>query len=112
MVTYSTLCRYFFNRAFLPFVAFGLVSLGGCQNDKEKIIQEKVSERVADFRKKKSLECRQSLLAKAEHAVDSLLLAEAQQSLQDSLSKLRPFRPAQPPAIPAIDSNGIKPIFK
>jgi hypothetical protein len=66
---------------------------------------------VSDFRRKKSAECRQSLLMKAEKKVDSLLLAEAQQALQDSLARLRPFKPNQPPPIPAIDSLTVKPLF-
>ena len=85
--------------------------LAGCAGDKEKIVQEKVAEKVADFRKKKNMECRQSLFAKAEQIVDSLLLSEAESALQDSLSRLRPFRPTQPPAVPPIDSNAVKPIF-
>lgn len=84
----------------------------GCTKDNQKIIVEKVTERVEEYKKKKREECRENLLAKAEKKVDSLLLAEAQLSLQDSLSKLRPFKPLQPPAIPAIDSSAVQPLFK
>jgi hypothetical protein len=85
--------------------------LQGCAEDKSELIAAKVLERVEDFRKKRIEACRQSLLAKAESAVDSLLLAEAQESLQDSLARLKPFRPVQPPAVLPIDSLKIKPIF-
>ncbi len=87
------------------------IVMSGCADDKPKLIAEKVRERLDDFRKKKIETCRQSLLAKAEKQVDSLLLAEAQEALQDSLSRLKPFRPAQPPPVPPIDSLKVKPIF-
>jgi hypothetical protein len=90
------------------FLCLGVIA---CADDKHKLIAEKVSEKVEDFRKKKIESCRQSLLAKAEKQVDSLLLAEAQQSLQDSLSRLKPFRPIQPPPVLPIDSLKIQPFF-
>lgn len=83
-----------------------------CHRDKEAIVQAKVTERVSDFIAKKRAECREALLQKAEETVDSLLLAEAQSALNDSLARMRPGRPFQPPAIPPIDSLQIKPIFK
>ncbi len=89
-----------------------LLVLAQCQDDKSALITQKVQERVQEFRDKKKLECRQTLLLKAEKMVDSLLLAEARQGLQDSLSRMRPFRPTQPPDVPAIDSSGIAPLFK
>ena len=87
------------------------LGMSGCAEDKSNLIAEKVSERVEDFKKKKIKTCHQSLLAKAEKQVDSLLLAEAQASLQDSLSRLKPFRPQQPPTVLPIDSLKVKPIF-
>lgn len=83
-----------------------------CQEDKTALIAQKVQERVSEFREKKKQECRLALLQKAEKTVDSLLLAEARQALQDSLGRMRPFRPTQPPDVPAIDSSGIAPLFK
>ena len=83
-----------------------------CQEDKSALIAQKVQEKVQEFREKKKHECRQTLLMKAERMVDSLLLAEARQSLQDSLSRMRPFRPTQPPDVPAIDTSKIAPLFK
>lgn len=98
----------------LLFCLAGLLLFGvstGCANDKDKIIAEKVTERLEEYTKKRKEECWQGLLAKAEKKVDSLLLAEAQQALQDSLSRLRPFKPLQPPPVPAIDSLSVKPLF-
>jgi hypothetical protein len=63
------------------------------------------------FKAKKSAECLEALLQTAEHTVDSLLLSEAQNTLNDSLSRLRPGRPFQPAAILPIDSLMVKPIF-
>ncbi len=83
-----------------------------CQDDKTALIAQKVQERVQEFRMKKKQECQQTLLLKAERMVDSLLLTEARQGLQDSLSRMRPFRPIQPPDVPAIDSSKIAPLFK
>jgi hypothetical protein len=103
--------RFFSGYCFL--LGFMLIgSIQSCQEDKSKVIAEKVAERVDDFRRKKKEECRKSLLSKAEKKVDSLLLAEAQQLLQDSLGRLRPFRPGQPPVVPPIDSLAVEPLFK
>jgi len=82
-----------------------------CNQDKEAIVQAKVAERVNAFKSKKSLECRETLLEKAERTVDSLLLTEAQNALNDSLARMRPGRPFQPPAVLPIDSLKVSPIF-
>lgn len=82
-----------------------------CGADKEKIVTEKIAERVSAFRTKKSAECRATLLYEAEHIVDSLLLEEAKAGLSDSLASLRPFKPMQPAPVPAIDSFPIAPLF-
>jgi len=82
-----------------------------CGADKEKIVTEKIAERVSAFRTKKSAECREALLYEAEHIVDSLLLEEAKAGLTDSLSALRPFKPLKPAPVPAIDSLPIAPLF-
>jgi hypothetical protein len=84
----------------------------GCGTDKETIIQKKVAERVAEFRTKKRQECTTALLADAEKIVDSLLLDEAKQQLNDSLMRTRPSRPVQPADIPAIDSSAVAPIVR
>lgn len=92
---------------------FGLFCLLilSCNQDKEAIVQAKVAERVNAFKAKKSMECRESLFEKAEKTVDSLLLAEAQNALNDSLARMRPGRPFQPPAVLPIDSLKVSPIF-
>ena len=82
-----------------------------CEGDKERIIQQKVAENVRDFRQKKSVECRETLLRQAEEIVDSLLLHEATDAMSDSLGRLRPGRPVQPPSIPPIDSMQVRPLF-
>lgn len=101
--------------AYIPALRFpllvALLFVSGCREDKAEIIRQKVAENVQDFRQKKMLECREILLREAEEIVDSLLLTEATNSLNDSLSRLRPFRPVQPPPIPPIDSLTVKPLF-
>lgn len=84
----------------------------GCGEDKQEIIRQKVAENVRDFRQKKIAECREMLLREAEEIVDSLLLTEATDALSDSLSRLRPSRPVQPPTIPPIDSLKVNPLFE
>ncbi|MCB9316275.1 MAG: hypothetical protein H6569_09065 [Lewinellaceae bacterium] len=83
-----------------------------CSRKKERLVQETVAQRVAEFRKKETAKCRAELLADAERVVDSLLLYEALSDVQDSLKQLRPFKPVPPPAIAPIDSLKIKPIFE
>lgn len=71
-----------------------------------------MAERVAEFREKEILKCRESLLVEAGKTVDSLLLNEALSEVNDSLARLRPFKPVKPADIPPIDSASVKPIFK
>ncbi len=96
-------------------VALMLFTLGvgfsSCDRDVEVIVQEKVAERVDLFVRKKREECRDALMQQAEKTVDSLLLAEAQSALNDSLARLRPGRPFQPAPVPPIDSLNVQPIF-
>jgi hypothetical protein len=86
--------------------------LTGCDIDQTEIVDQKVSTIVHDFRKKRNTECRDALLLDAEHIVDSMLLAEAQTALRDSLSRGKPGKPTQPPAVLPIDSLLVQPIFK
>ncbi len=90
---------------------FSAVLLFACGGDKEALVQAKVAERVMDFKAKEIAECRENLLQIAERSVDSLLLLEAQNALNDSLSRLRPGRPYQPARVLPIDSLEVKPIF-
>ncbi len=93
------------------FTALLLLFLLACGRNKDEIIRQKVDVRVQDFTKKEKAKCREALLVKASAMVDSILLAEAQQELRDSLNRRRPFKPEQPPAVLPIDSLEIKPIF-
>lgn len=88
-----------------------LLTLAACSGDNETVVQSKVSERVQAFREKHLAECRTTLRRDAEHRVDSLLLAEAKGTLDDSLARLRPFKPVQPPPLLPIDSLTVRPIF-
>ncbi|MEI6412037.1 MAG: hypothetical protein WCR52_21780 [Bacteroidota bacterium] len=89
----------------------GCCTLFGCHRDQEAIVRQKVAERTSIFRAKKTAECREKLFLVAEKMVDSLLLAEAQQQLRDSLSRSRPGRPLKPMSVPPIDSLTVKPLF-
>lgn len=74
-------------------------------------MQEKVAERVSVYRAKKMMDCRESLLLEAGKIADSLLLAEAQAALRDSLARSRPNRPYKPAPLSPLDSGQVKPIF-
>ena len=95
----------------LFFGAIVLLLVSSCKQSKERIIREKVAERVTDFRKKETAKCRAVMLIEAEKTADSLLLYEALREVNDSLKQLRPFKPLPPAAIPPIDSAALKPIF-
>ncbi|MBC7777361.1 MAG: hypothetical protein H7246_18150 [Phycisphaerae bacterium] len=103
--------KYFFKLMLGALGCLGLLLLASCQGDADAIVQEKVAERVTAFKEKKRGECREALLNIAERTVDSLLLTEAQNALNDSLARLRPGRPFQPMPIPPIDCLKVKPIF-
>jgi len=86
--------------------------LFSCSRKKERLVQEAVAQRVADFQKKETAKCRADLLVEAGHIVDSLLLHEAMSEVQDSLKQRRPFKPLRPAVILPIDSLKIKPVFE
>ncbi len=89
-----------------------IILLASCRRDTEEIVQAKVAERVQAFRVKHLAECQTALLRDAEKRVDSILLAEATGTLADSLARLKPFKPTQPPAVAPIDSLSVRPIFE
>ncbi len=95
----------------MGFLLLTAVCVPACSQKKERLIREKVAERVAEFRKKTVAECQASLLASAEKMADSLLLYEALSEVNDSLKRMRPFRPLPPGHIAPIDSGAVKPIF-
>lgn len=93
-------------------ILFLAICCASCGPDKEMIISDKVSEKVASFKGKQADECVLDLLEEAEKIVDSLLLAEAKMELSDSLLMARPPKPSKPAPIPVIDSLAIQPIFQ
>ena len=102
----------FFRKGYWYLMLFLCCGATGCVENKDKIIADKVQERLSEYRKKRTDDCRSGILSKAEKKVDSLLLAEAQQALQDSLGRQRPFRPVQPPPVLPIDTLTVKPLFR
>lgn len=88
-----------------------LLALFACGGNKERIVQEKIAERVSDFRKKETEKCQATLLADAERIVDSLLLYGALEEVNDSLRNRHPFKPVKPAHIAPMDSLPVKPIF-
>lgn len=96
----------------MPRSLFLLLLLVSCSPNQERTVQIKVAEKIADFTKKKQLECRASLLYEAEKKVDSILLADAKAELMDSLNRTKPIPPSVPPTVQPIDTLEIKPIFE
>lgn len=95
----------------LNFLLIFLIFSVACKDRRPQIIAEKVAERVEKERQRKAAECRERLLTTAAEVADSLLLEAARRQLQDSLRSGRPVRPVKPPALPTLDSGGVKPIF-
>lgn len=87
------------------------LAASGCRPDKSRIVRERVDERVLVFRTRESLKCREMLLSEAEQIVDSLILLEAQQSLRDSMLRIRPVKPFRPGDVPPVDTAEVKPLF-
>lgn len=104
-----TTARFNMKKAIYTLISLFLWS--GCAPDQEAKIQEKVAEKVNDFIVKEEARCHTELLARAEKIVDSILLAEAQLQIRDSLLQGKPYAPAQPPAVPPLDTLEVKPIF-
>jgi hypothetical protein len=96
----------------LALAAIIMGAMTGCGPNRQQIIQQKIDQMVNDYQKKKKAECRASLLLQAEKTVDSMLLAEAQMILRDSLNRARAGKPDEPVPIQPIDSLAVKPIFE
>jgi len=92
-------------------ILFIFLPLSACGPVQEEIIQEQVTQRTTDFRKKYTAECLAKFLVEAERLADSSLLADAKAGLLDSLALHKPGKPVQPAAIPPIDTVEVKPLF-
>lgn len=88
-----------------------LIACIGCRRDQSQQAAALIEQRVSAFKIKKQDECHKALLREAEKTVDSLLMAEAKIHLEDSLSRMRPVKPEQPPPVEPLDSLPVKPIF-
>jgi hypothetical protein len=87
-----------------------LVAFADCGTDKQKIIGEKVAERVESFRAKRMAECKESLLRDASRIADSLILEQAKAELTDSIH-VPPIKPPRPAPLLPIDTLEVAPIF-
>jgi hypothetical protein len=85
--------------------------LPACGKRKARMVEAVVSERVSAFQQKQRALCRENLLIEAGELVDSMLLAEAQAALRDSLARTRPGAPPRPVPLPPIDTAVVKPLF-
>src|SRR5262245_27583373 len=99
------------NAVILVFMALISAGLIACGKRRARVIEAAVAERVNAFRQKQTAQCRDNLLVEAEKLVDSILLAEAQMALRDSLARTRPGRPPQPVRVLPLDTAKVKPLF-
>jgi hypothetical protein len=86
------------------------IAFVNCKADKQKIIGEKVAERVESFRAKRMAECAESLLSDASRIADSLILEQAKAELTDSIH-VPPIKPPRPAPLLPIDTLDVAPIF-
>lgn len=93
------------------FAAMLTIGIAACGPTKEEIIQAEVKRAVSEYEMNELKLCRENLLERAGHMVDSMLLAEAQAAIRDSLFLSKPGRPALPPEIPPVDSTPVAPLF-
>jgi len=88
-----------------------------CEEDqsaelKQKLIAEKVEERVQRLKNNKSIRCREELMENANQMVDSILIARARANKDTILKPPKPFKPDQPDAFLLEDTFAIQPLLK
>jgi hypothetical protein len=88
-----------------------LACIAACQNDRSAEINAEILRRVQRSEKQYRLDCTQRMFQEAEQIADSLLLAEAKLSLNDSMRNRAPYKPLPPAVLSPIDSLEVKPLF-
>lgn len=100
----------------LTYISFLFIFFCSCESathvDKEQAIEEKVEERLAEFKRIITARCRKQILEEAEVLADSIVMERAR-LLTDSLAKPeKPIRPERPEKMSIKDSLlQLAPIF-
>ena len=92
------------------------IMVSACQSsthvDIDAVIEEKVQERLAEFKRVIDLRCRDKMLEEAGLIADSMVLLQARLK-KDTLNRpLRPVRPDEPELKTLNDSLPLKPLFE
>jgi hypothetical protein len=90
--------------------------LTACQSsthvDTAAVIEEKVQERLAEFKRVIDLRCREKMLEEAGLIADSLVLMQARLKKDTLQRPVRPVRPGEPELKTLNDSLPLKPLFE
>ena len=79
---------------------------------KKERIQEKLGERIEDYRKRIEENCQNRIWETASGIVDSMLIEEAKQQNDTIQKPPKPGRPDQPEYIPPKDSTPVERLFE
>ncbi|MEL7220175.1 MAG: hypothetical protein AAGJ93_02585 [Bacteroidota bacterium] len=92
------------------------VVLSACQSsthvDTEAVIEEKVQERLAEFKRVIDLRCRDKVMEEAGLIADSLVLLQARLKKDTLQRPVKPLRPDEPELKTLNDSLPLKPLFE
>lgn len=110
---------YFADMRLQTFLLVGVLAffLFSCSQEnessvREQVIQEKLNERVEQYKSEKRNACREKVLKAAGVIADSILLVEARLKRDTSNRPPIPDKPELPKIIPIRDSVPVKPFFR
>ena len=97
-----------------------IVSYFGCQKNKpeeaeiQALIDSRVAEKVAHFRKKRILNCRERVLKRASELADSIIISRAKSTtiIDNTTRPIPPERPVRPLIRQPVDTTPVRPFFQ
>ncbi len=97
---------------YLTILFFGLLSCESATHvDIDAVIEEKVQERLDEFRRVINQRCKDKALEEAGILADSIIIERARLQKDTSERPPRPFRPDQPELMTLEDSLELAPLF-
>lgn len=100
----------------IKLLLLGFLTLSACQSsthvDTDAVIEEKVQERLAEFKRVIDLRCREKVLEEAGLIADSLVLRQARLKKDTFQRPIKPVRPDEPELKTLNDSLPLKPFFE
>ena len=103
------------NKYFALVILLTLMACGGEQADqaeRKAFIDEKVTERIAEYKRILDGRCRERVLDEANRQADSILLVRARLERDTSDKPPRPYKPDKPEVITIIDTVPVAPLFQ